>query len=148
MKAFSELTWNHRETTPLIDQPEGTRCQCKHKVMAIVCTVVLLVSFSIWGPDVLVRWREAEQSLHREEEARQRLGLHWGALTADSHCTAHNTREYWARLLNAVPYNYNWLKPCEDIPIDIHDRSIKTTRCYINPHVRSFIGLSEHKDDD
>ena len=83
--------------------------------------------------------RLREEKWQREEEERQKLGLYWDVPVADSHCTAHNTREYWARLLNTVPYNYNWLKPCEDIPIVIHGRSIKTARCYINPYVSSLI---------
>jgi len=160
VRAFSELTWNHRETTPLIDRGIPRR---KLNVIATACAAVILVVFlAIWGPYVLsgvyfekrkwqkelVRWHEAEQFWQREEEARQRLGLHWDAPIADSHCTAHNTREYWARLLDTVPYNYNWLKPCEDIPIDIHGRSIKTTRCYISPYVRSFIQPSAHGDYD
>jgi ribosomal protein L14E/L6E/L27E len=93
--------------------------------------------------------RQREDEWQREEEERQRLGLHWDTLVADLHCTAHNTREYSARLLNTVPYNYNWLKPCEEIPIEIHGRRAKTTRCYINPYVRFLIHLlSKHQDDD
>jgi len=79
--------------------------------------------------------RLREEKWQREEEERQKLGLYWDVPVPDSHCTAHNTREYWARLLNTVPYNYNWLKACEDIPIVIHGRSINTTRCYTNPYV-------------
>jgi len=79
--------------------------------------------------------RLREEEWQREEEERQSMGLHWDLPIADSHCTAHNTREYWARLLNTVPFEYNWLRPCEDMPITIHGRSIKTTRCYINPDV-------------
>jgi hypothetical protein len=83
--------------------------------------------------------RLREDEWQREEEERQRLGLHWDTPIADSHCTAHNSREYWARLLNTVPYDYNWLKPCQDIPLVVHGRSIKTTRCYVNEYVSSFI---------
>ena len=92
--------------------------------------------------------REREDEWQREEEEREKLGLYWDSPVADLNCAGHNTREYWARLLNTVPYNYNWLKSCEDIPIDIHGRSIKTTRCYINPLVRSFVRSSQHKDDN
>jgi len=79
--------------------------------------------------------RLRENKWQLEEEKRQTLGLHWDALIADPHCTAHNSREYWARLLNTVPFDYNWLKPCQDIPLVIHGRSLKTTRCYINENV-------------
>jgi len=81
------------------------------------------------------RTRRQMEKWRREDEEMQRLGLHWDELTVDSHCTGYNTREYWARLSNTVPYDYNWLKPCEDIPNDIHGRSMKTTRCYANPFV-------------
>jgi len=80
--------------------------------------------------------RLREEEWQREEEKRQSLALHWDQPVADSHCTAYNTREYWARLLNTVPFEYNWLRPCEDMPITVHGRSIKTTRCYINPYVK------------
>jgi len=81
------------------------------------------------------RERLREEQWHREEEERQRLGLYWGNLEADAHCTAYNTRHYWARLLNTVPYQYNWLKPCQDIPIDIHGRSVKATTCEVKDDV-------------
>jgi ribosomal protein L14E/L6E/L27E len=83
--------------------------------------------------------RLREDQWLREEEERQRLGLYWGELVTDSHCTAHNSREYRAQLQNTVTYDYNWLKPCEEIPIVIHGRSIKTTRCHINPSVSPLI---------
>jgi len=109
---------------------------------------------SLWVPNILSgvaaerkKWerelaqkreqeRLREDQWQYEEEERQSLGLHWDNPVADTHCTAHNTREYRARLLNTVPYTYNWLKPCQDIPIVIHGRSINTTRCYINPNVQ------------
>jgi len=75
--------------------------------------------------------RLREEQWQREEEQRQRLGLYWGEPKANTHCTGYNTRDYRARLLNTVPYQYNWLKPCEEIPIVIHGRSIHTTRCEI-----------------
>jgi len=70
-----------------------------------------------------------------EEEEMQRFGLHWDEPTRDPHCTAYNTREYSAQLLNTVPYAYNWTKACEDIPIVIHGRAIKTTSCGTNKSV-------------
>jgi len=131
------------------------------KVVLLILPVILLfVLFTIWGPYIMsgvaierLKWNQelrrrlaAEQSRikqerlredqwHREEEERQRLGLHWDLPIADSHCTAYNTREYSARLLNTVPFEYNWLRPCEDMPIVLNGRSIKTARCYINPDV-------------
>jgi hypothetical protein len=78
------------------------------------------------------RLREQRQ---REEEERQRQGLYWSNPEANAKCTAYNTREYRARLLNNVPYHYNLLKPCEEIPIVIHDRSVRTTRCEIGQNV-------------
>ena len=45
-----------------------------------------------------------EEKWHREEEERQWLGLYWGNLEADQHCTAYETRYYSAHLLNTVPY--------------------------------------------
>jgi len=72
--------------------------------------------------------RLREEEWQREEEHRERLGLYWGMPEA-MQCTAYNTRDYKARLMNTVPYRYNWLKPCEEIPIVIHNRSILTTRC-------------------
>jgi len=83
----------------------------------------------------LERNRRQMDKWRREEEEVQRLGLYWDEPIADSHCTGYNTREYWARLLNTVPYDYNWLKPCEDIPIIIHGKAMKASRCYINPLV-------------
>ena len=71
----------------------------------------------------------------REAEERQRLGLHWADLEEDTQCTAYNTRDYKARLLNTVPYEYNRLRPCQEIPIVIHGRSIRTTRCEIDQDV-------------
>jgi hypothetical protein len=129
---FCKSTPIQSEATPLIHRKEKR----KHiKVAAVISFLLLFVFLMFWVPYVLsgvTKWQ-------RKEEERQKLGLYWDAPVADSHCTAHNTREYWAWLLNTVPYNYNWLKPCEDIPIVIHGRSIKTTRCYINPYVSSLI---------
>ena len=88
--------------------------------------------------------RLREEEWQREEEERQSLGLHWDLPIADSHCTAYNTREYSARLLNTVPFEYNWLRPCEDMPIVLNGRSIKTARCYINPDVSFLIRSSAH----
>ena len=89
--------------------------------------------------------RQREDWWQREEEARQKLGLYWDTPVADSHCTAHNSREYWARLLNTVPFDYNWLKACQDIPLVIHGKSLNTTRCYINPYVSSLYPPSRRK---
>jgi hypothetical protein len=91
--------------------------------------------------------RRQEEEWQLEEEKRQRLGLHWDTPIADSHCTAHNSREYWARLLNTVPFDYNWLKPCQDIPLVIHGRSLNTTRCYINKYVSSLVQPTGISDD-
>ena len=77
------------------------------------------------------RERLREEQWQREEEERQRLGLYWGHLEADAHCTAYNTRSYRAQLLNTVPYQYNWLKPCLEIPIDIHGKSVRATTCEV-----------------
>ena len=85
--------------------------------------------------------RLQEEKWQREEEERERLGPYWGELEAAPHCAGYNTREYWARLLNTVPYSYNWLKPCEDIPITIHDRTMKTTRCWSNPDVSCLVSF-------
>jgi hypothetical protein len=85
------------------------------------------------------RERQREEQWHREEEERQRLGLYWDNLEADAHCSGYRTRYYWARLLNTVPYQYNWLKPCRDIPIDIHGRSINATTCEIKDDVSLFV---------
>jgi len=81
------------------------------------------------------RERQREEQWQHEEEGRQRLGLHWAKPEANARCTAYNTRDYRARLMNTVPYHYNWLRPCEDIPIVIHDRNVKTTRCEIDQNV-------------
>ncbi|KIM79069.1 hypothetical protein PILCRDRAFT_823917 [Piloderma croceum F 1598] len=75
--------------------------------------------------------RLREEQWQREEEQRESLGLYWAEPEGNAHCSAYNTRDYMARLLNTVPYNYNWLKPCEEIPITIHNKSIRTTRCEI-----------------
>ena len=160
---FSESTPVHSENTPLIRRRDGRQC------MKVVLLILLFVLFTIWGPYIMsgvaierLKWNQelrrrlaAEQSRikqerlredqwHREEEERQRLGLHWDLPIADSHCTAYNTREYSARLLNTVPFEYNWLRPCEDMPIIINGRSIKTARCYINPDVSFLIRSSAH----
>jgi hypothetical protein len=85
------------------------------------------------------RERLREEQWQRDEEQRQRLGLYWAEPEANARCTAYSTRDYRARLLNTVPYHYNWLKPCEEIPIVIHGRSIHTTRCEIKQDVSLFI---------
>ena len=81
------------------------------------------------------RERLREEQWHREEEERQRLGLYWGNLEADAHCSGYQTRYYWARLLNTVPYQYNWLTPCRDIPIVIHGKSVNATTCEVKDDV-------------
>ena len=86
---------------------------------------------------------QREEQWHREEEERQRLGLHWAKPEANAQCTSYNTRDYRARLLNTVPYHYNWLRPCQDIPIVIHDRNLTTTRCEINQNVWMFVPSTE-----
>jgi hypothetical protein len=84
-----------------------------------------------------------EEQWQREEEERQRLGLYWAEPEPNEHCIGYNTRDYKARLLNTKPYNYNWLKPCEDIPITIHGSSIRTNHCEINQNVSPFTLLIE-----
>jgi hypothetical protein len=81
------------------------------------------------------RHRRQMEKWQQEEEEMQKLGLHWDEPTRHPNCAGYSTREYWARLLNTVPYDYNWTKACEDIPIVIHGKSVKTFRCYTNPHV-------------
>ena len=105
-------------------------------VASLVIGGLAVFERQLWQQE-LTRRRQREDWWHREEEARQKLGLYWDTPVADSHCTAHNTREYWAHLLNTVPFEYNWLKACQDIPLVIHGKSLNTTRCYINPHVSS-----------
>jgi hypothetical protein len=80
-----------------------------------------------------------ENEWQYEKEVRQRLRLHQNTLVTDLHCTVHNTCKYKTCLLNTVLYNYNWLKPCKEILIEIHGRSIKMAHCYINPDVRFLI---------
>lgn len=72
-----------------------------------------------------------------DEKKRQKMGLHWDVPQAGP-CTAHNTRDYKAQLLNTVPYMYNWLEPCSEIPIVIHGESMQANRCEISSDV-SFI---------
>jgi len=74
--------------------------------------------------------RRAEQ-WQREEEGRQRLGLFWDEPKAEDHCLAFGAREYWALLRNTVPYEYNWLKPCKELPAVIQGKSRTTDRCEI-----------------
>jgi hypothetical protein len=87
-----------------------------------------------------------EKQLQREDEERQRLGLYWANLEANTQCTAYNTRDYKARLLDTVPYEYNRLKPCEEMPIVIHDRSIRTTRCEIDQDVSCYVYSSRSRN--
>ena len=91
-------------------------------------------------------WNKRQEEEHlreaqwqREEEQRESLGLYWAEPEGNAKCTAYNTRDYKARLLNTVPYNYNWLKPCEEKPITIHNRSILTTYCEIYQNVSPFV---------
>ncbi|KZP19149.1 hypothetical protein FIBSPDRAFT_570647, partial [Athelia psychrophila] len=76
--------------------------------------------------------REEERVRERQwdvsQEQRERLGLYWDE-PAPGKCTSHGVRDYHARLFNATPYRYNWLQPCEDMPILIHGSHQKTSRC-------------------
>lgn len=87
------------------------------------------------------QWRreeeKREEQWHREEETRQRLGMYWDRPLKDWQCMGYNTRHYWARLMNTVPYDYNWLKPCEEMPLILNGRSVTTSRCDVQ--VNSFI---------
>jgi len=94
------------------------------------------------------RHRRQMEKWQWEEEEMQRFGLHWDEPTRDPHCTAYNTREYSAQLLNTVPYAYNWTKACEDIPIVIHGRAMKTTSCGTNKSVSCLIHYHGLKNDD
>ena len=77
------------------------------------------------------REKKREEQWQREEEERERLGLYWDIPQEDVHCAGFNTRHYRARLLNTVSYNYNWLKPCLEIPLVIHGRNVKASRCEV-----------------
>ena len=79
--------------------------------------------------------RLREEQWQREEEQRESLGLYWTEPKANAHCSAYNTRDYMARLLNTIPYNYNWLKACEEKPITIHNKNIRATSCEIKVDV-------------
>ena len=83
------------------------------------------------------REKKREEQWQREEEERERLGLYWDNPQGDAYCAGFNTRHYSARLMNTVSYNYNWLKPCLEIPLVIHGRDVKASRCEIQ--VTSFI---------
>jgi len=72
--------------------------------------------------------RERERQWHLDQAERERLGLYWDHPVA-SRCSAHGVRDYRARLLNALPYHYNWLEPCMEIPIAIRGQAHNATRC-------------------
>lgn len=80
--------------------------------------------------------KKREEQWQREEEERERLGLYWD-IPQGARCAGYNTRLYSARLLNTVPYNYNWLKPCQEIPLVIHGKALQTSRCEVQ--VTSFM---------
>lgn len=128
------MTRDHSETTPLTDRGR-IRKNAMIRIGAVILGLAVILS-SIMILFLFIGGLYIRREQESAEEATQRLGLYWDTLIADSHCTTYNTREYWARLLNTGPYDYNWLRPCQDIPITIHGRSIKTSRCYINPSVR------------
>ena len=75
--------------------------------------------------------KKREEQWQREEEERERLGLYWDIPQDAPHCAGYNTRFYSARLLNTVPYNYNWLKPCQEIPLVIHGKALQASRCEV-----------------
>lgn len=81
-----------------------------------------------------------EQQWNLSQEQRERLGLYWGE-PAPGKCTAYGVRDYHAQLLNATPYLYNWLQPCEDMPIFIHGSHQRASRCERMGNVRVTIGL-------
>ncbi|KZP29925.1 hypothetical protein FIBSPDRAFT_926768 [Athelia psychrophila] len=70
--------------------------------------------------------REGEWDV--SQERRERLGLYWDQ-PAPGRCSAHGVRDHHAQLLNATPYRYNWLQPCEDMPIFIHGSMRTASRC-------------------
>ena len=89
------------------------------------------------------REHQREEQWQRKEEAQQQLGLHWAKPEANAWFTAYNTHDYRACLMNTVPYHYNWLRPCMDIPIVIHNRNITTTQCEISQNVCMFTPFTE-----
>lgn len=89
------------------------------RIISIVAILMLATFLVFWGPYL------------QSGIAHESLGLYWTEPKANAHCSAYNTRDYMARLLNTVPYNYNWLKACEEKPITIHNKSIRTTSCEI-----------------
>lgn len=72
--------------------------------------------------------RLLEYEWKRREEEQERRGLRWDAPLAVK-CSAYGVREYRSRLLNIVPYRYNWQDHCEEIPLTLHGQSLKTSRC-------------------
>jgi hypothetical protein len=89
---------------------------------------------SDWEAKRVEEYRREEQ-WHREEEERERLGLFWDEPKPEYNCLASGTREYWSLLRNVVPYNYNWLTPCMEIPAIIHGVSRTVDRCEIKMDV-------------
>ncbi|KZP29933.1 hypothetical protein FIBSPDRAFT_851097 [Athelia psychrophila] len=72
--------------------------------------------------------RIRERQWDVSQEQRERLGLYWDEPTP-GRCTAHGVRDHHAQLLNATPYRYNWLQPCEDMPIFIDGSMRNASRC-------------------
>lgn len=72
--------------------------------------------------------RIREEQWNLSQEQRERLGLYWDQPSA-GRCIAYGVRDYRAQLLNAAPYNYNWLQPCQDMPISIHGSLHTASRC-------------------
>jgi len=72
--------------------------------------------------------RIREKQWNLDQEQRERLGLYWSQ-PVTGRCTAQGQRDYHAQLLNAAPYNYNWLQPCEDMPISIRGTRYRTSWC-------------------
>ncbi|GBE79951.1 hypothetical protein SCP_0211530 [Sparassis crispa] len=69
-----------------------------------------------------------EDERRRREEERRRLGLYWDEPQAKN-CVSYGTREHTARLRN-ISSGYNWVQACEEMSIEIHNRTIDTpSRC-------------------
>lgn len=73
--------------------------------------------------------RKRQDQERRDEKERVKLGLYWDKPTPAKHCASYGVREYTARIWN-VPMFYDWLKACQQTPIVIHNKTMKTpNRC-------------------
>jgi hypothetical protein len=140
-KAITAEGHDHSEETPLTRETQRKRTI--DEGLAITIGIIVAISLTI---TIYYLYPRNLKGISDERW----FGLHWDEPTRDPHCTAYNTREYSARLLNtlAVPYAYNWTKACEDIPIVIHGRTMKTTRCDTNKSVSCLIQRHGLKNDD